>query len=330
MAERPRILVTGATGLLGGTMMEHLKGESIVGTTRNNETEIAKRLGLKQLNTENLEETIRFISDNLPEKIFHFSGMSKPKDANDNPENSKIANIDSALNLLVAIKFARTIVPAYDPVVIVTGSVEQFGDPTTEGQIFNETSARKPVNVYGEQKEEMSKKFLELSKEYDIRGYVMIQGQSTGVSPSGEISQRHGFLIPEIASQIAKLEASDVEPKVIKTGNISHKRDILDINDAIKAYIALAKVTPEIGEYLVCSGSSISLGEILGYMISASTKEIIHEIDKGRGFGNGVDRYYSHQRLTEATGWIPETSPQKSAVDVLNFHRRQLNKGRVR
>ena len=330
MSERPRVLVTGATGLLGGTMMEHLKGEPVVGTTRNSETEIAKRLGLKQLNTENLEETLRFISDNLPEKIFHFAGMAKPKDAKDNPEKSRLANVDSTLNLLAAIKHARKKDPTYDPIVIVVGSVEQFGDPTSNGQIFDENSERKPVNTYGEQKEEMSKKFLELAKEYDIRGYVMIQGQSTGVSPSGEISQSGGFLIPEIASQIASLEESDIEPKIIKTGNISHKRDIVDINDAIKAYIALAKNTPEIGEYLVCSGSSIALSEILGFMTSASTKEIIHIIEKDRGFGEAMDRYYSHQHLTAATGWTPETPAQKSAIDVLDFKRRELQGDKVR
>ncbi len=330
MSERPRILVTGATGLLGGTMMEHLKGEPVVGTTRNSETEIAKRLGLKQLNTENLEETLRFISDNLPEKIFHFAGMSKPKDAKDNPEKSRLANVDSTLNLLAAIKHARKKDPTYDPVVIVVGSVEQFGDPTNKNQTFDEESERKPVNTYGQQKEEMSKEFLKLAKEYDIRGYVMIQGQSTGVSPSGEISQSGGFLIPEIASQIAQLELSDVEPKIIKTGNISHKRDIVDINDAIKAYIALAKNTPEVGEYLVCSGSSVALTEILGFMTSASTKEIMHRIENGRGFGEAIDRYYSHQRLTRATGWMPETPAQKSAIDVLEFKRRELRGDKVR
>lgn len=330
MSERPRVLVTGATGLLGGTMMEHLKGDSVVGTTRNTETEIAKKLGLKQLNTENLEETLRFVYDNLPEKIFHFAGMSKPKDAKDNPEKSKIANIDSTLNLLAAIKHARTKDPTYDPIVIVVGSVEQFGDPTSEGQVFDENSQRKPVNTYGEQKEEMSKKFLELSREYDIRGYVMIQGQSTGVSLSGEISQSKEFLVPQIASQIATIEESGENHGTITTGDISHKRDIVDINDAIKAYIALAKEIPETGEYLVCSGSSIALTEILGFMTSASTKEVIHNIEKERGFGRATNRYYSYDKLSKATGWRPQTPVQKSVVEVLNFQRRELQKDRVR
>jgi len=330
MSERPKVLVTGASGLLGGTMMEHLAGENVVGTTRNTETEIAQRLGLKQLNTENLEDTLRFINDNLPEKIFHFSGMSKPREVENSPETSRIANVDSTQNLLAAIKNARKLHPDYDPVVIVVGSVEQFGDPKNENTIINEKTERNPVNAYGKQKEEMSKEFLRLAKEYDIRGYVMIQGQSTGVSPSGEISQKEGFLIPSIARQIAQLELSGARKGVIETGDISHKRDIVDINDAIKAYIALSKTTPAIGEYLVCSGRSIRLLDILNFMIEMSTIEITHQLDISRGFGKAVDRSYTPNKIVKATGWRPETPPQKSSADVLDFQRRELKKDRVR
>ncbi len=330
MSERPKVLVTGASGLLGGTMMEHLAGESVVGTTRNTETEIAKKLGLKQLNTENLEETLRFVYDNLPEKIFHFAGMAKPKDANDNPEKSRIANIDSTINLLAAIKHARKKDPTYDPTVIVVGSVEQFGDPTINDQVFDERSERIPVNTYGEQKEEMSNKFLNLAKEYDIRGYVMIQGQSTGVSPSGEISQKDGFLIPQIAKQVAELEMSGLKEGIIKTGDISHKRDLVDINDAIEAYLLLSQKAPAIGEYLLSSGNSIPLVDILNFMIDESTVTITHELDLSRGFGRATDRRYTSEKLIKATGWQPKTTPQKSSINVLNFQRRELQKDRVR
>lgn len=320
-----KILVTGASGFLGATAFELLKdkGENVLGTSRDPESASSKKLGLIRLDTTNSEETDRFIRDKLTKTIFHFTGISKPREAQDNPEQAKLANIDSVMNLIHAILVARESNPDYDPVIVVAGSVEQFGDQKHKDQVFDESSKKNPLNLYASQKDEMAIAFLNLCETFKIRGYVVIQGPASGVSPSGNFSQSRGFLIPDMASQVAMLENCGQKSGVVVTGEISHQRNIVDVKDAVEAYISLAKEKPAIGEYIVCADESVPLSEILKIMIHNSTIDLISEIDKSRGFGKASDRFYSHQKLTEATGWKPKIPVEKTSVDVLNFQRNQ-------
>ncbi len=323
MSERPKVMVTGASGFFGATMMEHLSGEDVIGVTRNTDTEIAERLGLKKLDVGSKEDTAQFIHDQLPETIFHFYGVSRPKEVAENPLVAKTANIDSVLNILGAIHNARKKFTNYNPCVVVSGSVEQIGDSKIPEQILDETSPRNPQNLYATQKQEMSETFLSLCQKLNIDGYVVLQGPATGSSPSGEVSQSLGFLIPDMAAQIAILEQGETDGVVI-TGNINHKRNIVNINDAIASYIALATKKPISGEYLVCADKSVALSYVLKVMIENAKINLTHQVDSSRGFGKATDRYYTHQKITTATGWKPKTSIEETAIDVLNFQRKQL------
>lgn len=322
MSERSKVMVTGASGFFGATMMEHLSHDNVVGVTRNTETEIADRLNLKKLDTGNREDTARFIYDHLPDTIFHFYGVSRPKEVEEKPQIARIANIDSVLNILGAIHDARKNFTNYNPCVVVSGSVEQIGDSKKSEQILDETSPRNPQNLYATQKQEMSETFLSLCKKLNIDGYVVLQGPATGSSPSGEVSQSLGFLIPDMAAQIALAEQGETDG-VVLTGNISHKRNIVNINDAIASYIALATKKPISGEYLVCADKSVALSYVLKVMIKNAKINLTHEIESTRGFGQATDRYYSHQKITTATGWMPKTSIEETAIEVLNFQRKQ-------
>jgi GDP-4-dehydro-6-deoxy-D-mannose reductase len=321
------VMVTGAGGFLGGTAMQHLlaSGKKVVGTDRNVENELAKKLHLRQLDITYHEETCKFILDLLPETILHFAGIAMLREVASDEEMGKRINVDAVTNLLDAIVNARRSVAGYNPVILVAGTVEQFGDPSTPGEIFTEQSTRNPVNPYGRQKQEMAARFLERCHQENIRGYVVLQGQVSGVSLSGEISQRTGFLIPDLASQVATIEAGGKDRGDLITGVLDNKRPILDVNDAIRAYLELAQKTPAPGEYIVCAEKSVPLTDVLDILIRNSHAQLIHKIDKSRGAGYS-DRFYSPKKIMTATGWKPEVDLETTVKRVLEFQRRYWKK----
>ena len=304
--------------------MEHLMaaGEDVVGTDLRVEHELAKKLGLRHLDITQKEETSKFILENPPQTILHFAGIAMPKEVAQHEELGRRVNIDAVMNLLDAIIEAKEKDPGYDPVIIVAGSVEQFGDPMKEGEIITEESPRNPKTLYGKQKQEMTERFLEKCHLKNIRGYVVIQGQVTGVSPSGEISQKTGFLIPDIASQIAVIENSGLEQGVLITGVVGNKRPILDVNDAIDAYLKLALKTPMPGEYIVCAQKSLPIQDVVDILIKNSHVKFIHKIDKSRGFG-GPDRFYSSKKIMDSTGWKPKIPLEKTLKVLLDRYRQK-------
>jgi len=323
------VLVTGAGGFIGGTAMEHLisAGEKVIGTDQNVEGDLAKKLHLRRLDNTDKEATRKFVWDNLPDKILHFSGIARPGNVAENEPLGRKVNIDAVLNLTDAIINARKRDRDYQPTVLVTGSVEQFGDPddkspqVTEENPITEESSRNPNTPYGRQKEEMAVRFLQECYKEKIRGYVIVQGQLSGVSPSGEISQKTGFLIPDISSQIATMESEGRKQGVLTTGILDNMRPILDVNDAIEVYLELAKQTPITGEYIVCAPKSRPLKDVLEILIRNSSIELIHKIDEAKGSG-GPDRFYSPKKVIVATGWNPKIELETTIKRVLEFQRR--------
>lgn len=315
-------LVTGAGGFLGGSAVErlYLGGERVVGTSRSVESEIAERLKLRRLDTTDKEATRETIFNLQPKNILHFAGIAMPREITSNPDLGRQINIESVFNLLDAVEYAKSKFSDYDPTIIVAGSVEQYGDPKYNGQVFSEMSERNPLNEYGRQKEEMAVKFLRRCRQKHHRGYVAIQGQASGVSESGLISQDRGYFIPDIASQVAEMEAKGQKQGVLITGIVTQQRNIVDVNDAILGYLSIAENTPEIGEYLVCARKSQPLEDVLKILIKYSTVEIIHQIDIARGNG-GKDRFYNPTKIAKATGWKPQIELDETIKKVLEFQR---------
>lgn len=323
------ILVTGAGGFIGGTAMETLRnaGENVVGTDKKIESELAQKLKLQRLDSSDKEATNKLIWDLVPSTIFHFAGIAMPKEvAGDEALGHKI-NVESVMNLLDAIILARRKDPGYNPIIIVAGSVEQFGDPKegepaiTEDNPVTESSPRNAVTPYGRQKEEMSVKFLEKCRDNNIRGFVVIQGQVSGVSPSGEISQRTGFLIPDLGVQVATIIKSGEKQGVVSSGPLLNRRPILDVKDAVDAYLKIAEENPIPGEYIVCAEESRPLIDVLTTMITSSGLTIVRKINKAFGDG-GPNRFYSSEKVRKATVWNPKVQYERMIQDVLEFQRK--------
>lgn len=332
-----KILITGADGFLGGAMFDTAKngGQEVIGTVLK-ENELTEKLGVVRLDITNREETVKLICDKKPDIIANFAGIAAPSIVKNNPELAYSVNVKGVLNIIFGVLAARTIDNTYNPTILGAGSVEEKGNGALDSNgnpiETSEETPDAPLNLYGEQKVEAGQKALELCRLNNIRMYWILQGNATGAPDYENLKQnpihlRHGqelgFFVPDVAKQIAEIEKRGEKQATITTGHIEHQRNFVYGEDAVKAYLDLAKEKPASGKYLVCANKSISLQEILKTLIGFSYVDILHQIDESKG-GVGANRFYGNDKIKGATGWEPVTPIQKALKTVLDDQRRKL------
>ena len=122
------------------------------------------------------------------------------------------------------------------------------------------------------------------------------------------------FAESSFAKQIAMIER-ELIPPVIKTGNLKSLRTWSDVRDAVRAYYMLVTVNPIPGEYYNVGGNfSCSVGEMLDYLLSISTrKDIKVEVEQSR------------LRPLDADLQVPDTEKFRKSIQV-GSQRFPLNK----
>jgi dTDP-4-dehydrorhamnose reductase len=153
MAEK--ILITGASGFIGGKLLKSFNGSDVVGTILNSTIEgdnlvridLSDRLASKKM----LEEL-------KPTVIYHLAGMTSPKKNSDNPEVAYRSHITAVENILNNI----------DPetchlIFLSTDKVFDGSDPYPD-----ETSKTSPAGLYGELKLKCEQLIAQKMKKYHI------------------------------------------------------------------------------------------------------------------------------------------------------------------
>jgi len=200
------------------------------------------------------------------------------------------------------------------------GTSEEHGFVPPELLPITEETPLNPINPYSISKTAN----WYIAKEY-VRSFHFDIVYVTPFNHTGP-GQMPGFLAPDVASQIVDIEKGIKEP-VLMTGDLSSKRDISDVRDVVRAYRLLMEKGNSGERYIISSGKSISVDEIVKKLISFSKTKIEHRIDPTRARPSEVpDLYGSSKKLTNLTGWQPEISLDQTLQDLLNWYR---EKGKI-
>jgi GDP-4-dehydro-6-deoxy-D-mannose reductase len=135
--------------------------------------------------------------------------------------------------------------------------------------------------------------------------------------------QSPAFVAPAVARQIALIERGSQEP-VIRVGNLEPERDLSDVRDVVRAYVALmASGTPGV-VYNVASGVGHTIGAILEALIARARVPVRIETDPARLRPRDVSALVGDpSRLRQATGWAPQISFDQMLDDLLDYWRRR-------
>jgi len=306
------VLITGSEGFVGQHLWKELElnGFKVSGTTLHSPKDGLPK-NVFECDIENQEQISSLISKKRPEVIVHLAGWSNPGTSFSNPQKTIEVNVLGTVNLLEAIRK----IDGYRPRVLGIGSAAEYGTVSLDNLPITEDTMLNPISPYG-----VSKVSAWYVYHQYFCSYKMDIIYATPFNHTGP-GQLPGFLAPDIASQIVEVEKNIKDPVII-TGDLSTKRDMLDVRDVVKAYRLLIEKGISGNRYLISSGNSISVSKVVDTLISFSKEKIIHKIDQNKIRPSDiVDQFGDSSKINKLTGWKPEIPLDKTLLDLLNWYR---------
>lgn len=311
-----RVLITGIGGFVGQHLLRHLAAVQPdaevhgVALTTQDSAHLAAACHVADLTA---EDAVRALIARLrPDRIYHLAAQASPKASFQEPWRTLANNIHGQLNLLLACLAADI-----RPRLLVVSSAEVYGPG--DGSAITEDAPLQPTNPYG-----VSKVTQDLlgQQYYLSHGLPVVRARPFNHFGPG---QREGFVAPDFAMQVARIEAG-LQPPVLEVGNLAAQRDFTDVRDIVRAYHLIVEQGEPGAAYNVASGAAHSIQEILDTLVGLSHASIAVRADPARFLPADVPiRLGSAERLRAATGWQPLIPFEQTLRDLLDGCRRQID-----
>ncbi len=303
------VLVTGVSGFVGPHLTRTLvaAGARVVGLGV--EPEPPAGVPLAGWHVADLREpapVAQAIALAKPDAVVHLAGQSSAARSFEDPAATFAANVTGARNLLEAV---RSGVPAAR--LLIVGSSEVYG-PQPAGSRAGEETPFAPVSPYGASKAEADR-LAEASGQGE-RALDVIRVRAFSHTGPGQSPM---FVVPAFAQQIAAVEAGRGEP-VLRVGNLEVTRDLCDVRDVVRAYVALLERGTRGAAYNVCRGEGVRLTEVVRRLVGMARVAIRVEVDPARLRPADLPWLVGDpSKIARDTGWRCEISFEQTLADVL-------------
>jgi|SRR5579885_74641 len=316
-----RVLITGASGFVGGYLAQHLLqlgGYEIYGTYRNESSKDASavkdKITFLQADLQDKEQLKKVLSDIKPEGIFHLAAQAAIGESIKNPLQTLHNNIDAELLLFEVL---RDLQMTQTKVLIVL-SADVYGYVQPEDLPIDENTPFRPGNPYAVSK--VACDFLAYQYWRSYKLPIVRVRPFTHIGPG----QKTGFVTSDFAKQIAEIEKGKQEP-IIRVGNLDAKRDFTDVRDIVRAY-ALLMEKGETGDvYNIGSGVSHKIEEVLMYFVDHAKVKVSKETDPNKLRPSDIPDFVAdYSKLNKLTGWKPEIPFATSLQEILEYWRKTV------
>jgi len=323
MSGKLRVLITGATGFVGGHLIRALEEEGpsafeIFGATYPDAPSATSGHKLFFLDLRSEKDVRRLVAEIHPDWIFHLAAVSNVRHSWQMRSETIETNVLGTHNLLEAV---RQTTPTARVLFISSSDVYGYGSSSTE--ILKEDAPLQIVSPYAYSKAagEMLCGFYDKIENIDI----VIARPFPHTGPG----QSEDFVCSDWSRQIVRIGKGHSAP-TLKVGNLDVQRDFCDVRDVVKAYILLLRKGRRGEPYNVCSGKAIALREILDFLVNEAAvgSPISIEVDpaKLRKIDMPV-QMGSNRKITEETRWLPRITIEQTLCDLLAYWRQRLAGG---
>ena len=313
------VFITGVNGFAGSHLAEYClkQGAKVYGLCRQganlaNLASVYHDLHIVYGDLNYIHEVRRAIDCSQPDLVFHLASQTSVPLSWKNPQETLFNNINGELNLL------ETLCGSQAKIHIASSSAV-YGLSTKVVKPFKEEDPLCPLSPYG-----VSKATQELlAWQYGHTQNLHIV--STRAFHHTGPRQSPRYALADFAKQIVAIENKRQAP-VIRTGDLSCRRDYCDVRDVVVAYWLLLNNSDTNNQvYNVCSGQSLSMEEILQEMLSLSHVKIKIEQDpsKMRNYKEMNVICGSTQKIEKTIGWKKQISLSTMLNDLLNYWRNQ-------
>lgn len=320
MADERRVLITGATGFVGGYLIDHLHDAhpdwTVTGTTLGVEPRVAgtpRAARIVPCDLRDAAATNALLAAVRPDAIFHLAGQSSVPVSFANPEETLTNNILGMLHLLEGCR-AHT----KDARIIVVSSAEVYGIAPPEAQPLSEDRPYAPVSPYAVSKATNEMLALQYARSYGLD--VVVARPFNHIGPG----QAAKFVVSTFAKGIAEIERGQRD--VLKVGNLSVARDFSDVRDIVWAYDLLMQHGVRGEVYNIGRGEAYTVQWVLDLLCSLATVPV--RVERDPTIFRPADAplmVADITRLRADTGWEPRVPFAQTAADILNFWRQTLD-----
>ncbi len=262
-----KILLTGGAGFVGRHLISALQGEfgtdiDILVTSKSISMNTgAPTHALDVTDSIAVSETIR---NYAPTHVVHLAALAAVQNAQAQVDLAWRVHVFGSLNVAKAIMDH-----APDCTLLYVSSGQVYGSTARTQDHLDEDALLAPSNDYAVTKA-AADLALGAMAEQGLRCVRLRPFNHTGRG------QTEDFVIPSFAMQIARIEAG-LQLPVIKVGNLSAKRDFLDVRDVSRAYaLTIARsMNLRCGAiYNIASGKPRRISDILRQLVSMSDVNI--------------------------------------------------------
>lgn len=311
-----RVLITGGTGFLGSFIAKRRLacGDMVWATWlpgSPNNLKSAEGLCVVPCDVTASDDLEKVVRESQPDVIFHFAAQTFIGESWADPLTTLATNTLGTINLLELLRISKC-----DATVVVACSSAEYGEIAGRGSPVTESDQLIPVSPYG------------LSKlDQDMLGYLYfrthrirtIRARIFNTIGPGKL----GDFLADFCQQIVAIEAGEVEP-VLRTGELSSRRDLSDVRDTVAA-LDLLSIRGIPGEaYNVCSGKTVRIGDMVQILLAASTKKIRLQVESTRlrPFEESII-WGDNRKLVECTEWSPLIEVKQTVQDTLQYWRQK-------
>jgi GDP-4-dehydro-6-deoxy-D-mannose reductase len=292
-----KVLITGASGFVGIHLTRELLAHGfeplLTAPAPYQFSENGRVISASVCDITSMQDVKSLVKFTNPDAIIHLAGIAHVVNAKNERERLSEVNIVGTHNLCAA---ASTLSKPVCFLFISSSLV--YGQPIDTNAVFNEKSLPVPASAYGASK---------LAGEFVVRSFATAQFSPYIVRPFNHIGpgQDSSFVCPALALKIAAAASQDT----IKVGNLSPFRDFTDVREIVRAYRLIVQKQPKEDLFVLGSGTSHRIKDILAMLIAASGKEIKTEIDQALLRDLDPPKIEADARLAQnILGWKPESN----------------------
>ncbi len=318
--KRVRVLITGVAGFVGRHLVRHLLDTQptidLHGTALDSPSPLVPGdVAQHVLDLRDAEATRTFVERLAPDHIYHVAAQASVRRSFDAAWETLENNIRGQLNIIHGALSMR--VP---PRILVVSSGEIYGDAAPEHLPSDETTPLRPSSPYSVSKVTQDMLGLQYFLSHNL---PILRARPFNHLGAG---QSEGFVAPDFAMQIARVEAGQQEPRLY-VGTLTAERDFTDVRDVVRAYRLIMEQGTPGDVYNVASGITHTIQEMLDLFLRHSTAQIEICLDPDRIRPASIPILWGDSsRLTALTGWQPTISFEQTLIDVLDDCRQRVSR----
>lgn len=305
-----RAFITGVSGFAGQALARLLVEQdwTVAGTVGSRECDVPE-VEAHRVQIDDCDRLTGLLAEFAPDVVFHLAAIV---DTVQTPSVMELHRVNTLGTTAVTLAVANA---SPDARLVFASSAFAYGHVDSRADSIHEDTPLRPVTPYGASKAAGETLVLQHARLHSADAVITRAFQHTGRGHVG------AYALADWAAQLTMIERSG-EDDEIATGDLSVKRDYLDVRDVASAYLAVAEHGASGGVYNVCSGVAVSMRELLETLVGCFDVNVkivtdpsrLRKVDQPVFVGDPA-------KLTADTGWRRRYELAETMTALAEFSR---------